>query len=99
MATEGTDRIRVTVKVFGALRDLHGTDARCLGLPGNASLEDLMVQLSEEVAELVAKLRAGLVDGYIHVLVNGRNARFLDSMRTLLHDGDVVAFLPPLGGG
>jgi len=35
----------------------------------------------------------------VNLLVNGRNAKFLDGMETLLSDGDEVSIFPPTGGG
>ncbi len=33
------------------------------------------------------------------ILINGRNSAQLAGMRTVLRDGDVVSFFPPLAGG
>jgi len=89
----------VTVKVFGALRDRFGAGAREISLHPPGTLRGLLSALSVAVPDLVPKLEEGLADGYLNVLVNGRNATFLDNLDTILDAGDTVAFLPPVGGG
>ncbi len=90
---------RVAVKVFGALRDGFGAAAREIGIRENGTLHDLLEALTAICPDVVPKLEQGLRDGFLNVLVNGRNARFLDDLGTHLNPDDTVAFLPPIGGG
>jgi len=90
---------QVTVKVFGALQERFGRHARTVPLRSATTLRDLLAALASTDSDLVAKLKAGLEEGYLNVLINGRNARFLNGDDTRLKPGDVVAFLPPIGGG
>jgi MoaD family protein len=89
----------IVVKVFGALSEPFGATSREMPLPAGGTLGDLLRELSSALPEATAKLEQGLEDGYLNVLINGRNARFLDGRRTPLAAGDTVAFLPPVGGG
>lgn len=90
----------VTVKVFGGLRQrLGGSGSLHVALPAPPTLSGLLTALEKTHADLVADLRTGLSDGYLNILVNGRNVRFLAGFDTELHAGDSVAFLPPVGGG
>ncbi len=41
----------------------------------------------------------GEVMPYINVLKNGGNVRFQRGFETILHDGDHLTILPPVGGG
>ena len=93
------EAIPVIVKVFGALRDGFGATAREVKIPRTGTLHDLLATLSAICPDLVPKLEQGLRDGFLNVLVNGRNARFLDNLDTRLSPDDTVAFLPPVGGG
>ena len=93
------DKIKVTVKAFGGLRantDLFPTQ---IELPAGARLQDLISAIAEIDPQFHAELSRGLSQGYINILVDGRNARFLDGLDTELKDGTSVAFIPPVGGG
>ena len=89
----------VTVKVFGGLRDAFGSSSFEQTIGSATTIADLIESLAAIHPEFGAKLRQGLADGYLNALVNGRNSQFLDRMETVLHPGDSVAFLPPVGGG
>ena len=89
----------VTVKVFGGLRDSADRSSVRVPIRQGATVDDLLSWLDESQPALAGALRRGLTDGYLNVLVNGRNARFLTGGATKLADGDAVAFLPPIGGG
>jgi MoaD family protein len=90
---------RVVVKVFGALRERLGAASREVDVPPGGTIRDLLRVLGSLVPALVPDLERGLSEGYLNVLVDGRNARFLDDLETRLHGGETVAFLPPIGGG
>jgi len=95
----GAPRIQVTVKVFGGLRQDLGAPSIDVDLRPFATLGALLAELRARRPELAEKLEAGLQDGYLNALINGRNIRFLDGSNTQLSEGDTVAFLPPVGGG
>ena len=90
----------LTVKVFGGLRQrLGGSGSVRVPIPSPPTLSGLLADLAKTHADLVADLRSGLDDGYLNILVNGRNVRFLAGFDTEVKAGDSVAFLPPVGGG
>lgn len=96
------ERMTVTVKVFGGLRELAASSAITVSLPLGTTVTDLLVALHRRVPALHEKLETGLADGYINILLNGRNGRnvrFLDGLETRLPAGATIAFLPPIGGG
>ncbi len=41
----------------------------------------------------------GNVKSFLQFLVNGKSAATGEGLKTVLHDGDVLAILPPVGGG
>ncbi len=98
-AVSRSKSLNVTLKLFGGLRQHRKPDAAPRRLPAGSTVGDLWADLEHDDPALVSKLREGIADGYLHVLVNGRNIVFLDGERTRLHDGDTVAVLPPIGGG
>ncbi len=96
---EGSGTIRVTVKVFGGLRELRPSPVEERATREGTTIDTLWRELESEDPPFVEKLRDGIEKGYLHVLLNGRNIVFLDGPNTRLHDGDTVAILPPIGGG
>ena len=92
-------RIGVVVKVFGAHRARFGPEPRRVEIPTGGTLRDVLAELDGIIPTLSAKLQEGLDHGYLQVLVNGRNAEFLDRLDSKLEADDTVAFLPPIGGG
>ena len=91
--------IRITLKVFGGLRQLRECPIEERSIAADSTIEDLWAGLALDASEFVEKLRDGVAQGYLHVLLNGRNIVFLDGSETRLKDGDTVAILPPIGGG
>ncbi len=89
----------VTVKVFGGLRDSADRSSLRVPIRAGTTVDGLLSLLDATQPALAGALRHGLSEGYLNVLVNGRNARFLTGGATVLTDGDAVAFLPPIGGG
>ncbi len=94
-----SETIHVTLKVFGGLRELRPSPVEILSVPVDTTVEELWPILALDAPTFVEKLRDGIVNGYLHVLLNGRNTVFLDGPATRLSNGDTVAILPPIGGG
>lgn len=90
--------ITVMVKAFGGIRDLVGSPLR-FELSAHSRVSDLLNAAYERVPGLRERLEDGLARGYLTILLDGRNVRFLSGMETALPDGATVAFLPPVGGG
>ncbi len=94
-----TNKIEVSVKAFGGLRTYINQFPLRIKLSAGASLHDLLAAVATLTPQLHSKITAGLADGYINILVDGRNVRFLAGLDTELRDGANVAFIPPVGGG
>lgn len=92
-------KIDVIVKAFGGLRAHIDQFPLRVELPAGARLADLLSRLAEDQPALYSELRDGLARGYVNILIDGRNARFLAGLDTELKDGASVAFIPPVGGG
>jgi molybdopterin converting factor subunit 1 len=81
--------MRVTVRLFARLREAAGEAAWTVELPADATVADVwqaVVDLHEALAPF---------GGSISAAVNADFAR----MSAPVHDGDEVAFLPPVSGG
>jgi molybdopterin synthase catalytic subunit len=76
--------VRVTVKLFAALRERAGTGQRALELPDGATAETAwrLLELGPEP------------DGLLYAV----NREYADRDRALV-DGDELAFIPPVSGG
>lgn len=81
--------MRVTVQLFARLRELAGRSEATLELPPGASVADVWRALEVDhpaMAPLGSSVSAAV------------NAEFAP-MTTEVHEGDDVAFLPPVSGG
>ena len=81
--------MRVTVRLFARLRDLAGTGELVREVPDTATVGTVWATLTRDVPSLAQ------YEGSMSVAVNAEYAR----MAAALHDGDEVAFLPPVSGG
>jgi MoaD family protein len=85
-----TDKqIQVKVKFFAAPREALGTDEIALDILAGSTVKDLIDTLRDTYPVLDSYTR------FLSVAVN----RAYVGRQTELHDGDVVACLPPVGGG
>jgi molybdopterin converting factor subunit 1 len=81
--------MRVTVRLFARLRDLAGTGELVREMPDSATVQTVWTALTREMPALAQYGES------MSVAVNAEYAR----MAAALHDGDEVAFLPPVSGG
>ena len=97
--------MKVAVRFFAALRELIGKKVEFLEFSDS---EDITVEkvfkrlnklYKDKFIQYVFDEKTGEVKDYLTLLVNGRNITALNDMKTRLMDGDVLAILPPVGGG
>lgn len=81
--------MRVTVLCFARLRDLTGFRERTWDLPAGATVADAWQALVSAHQDAAAMSRA------LSCAVNSDYA----TMQTPVHEGDEIAFLPPVSGG
>ena len=81
--------VRVKVLFFGMLRDIAGISEDHLEMPEGSRLADLF----ERYAQRFPKL-----GGLASSIVLARNQHFSER-GALIHEGDEIAFLPPVSGG
>ena len=81
--------MRVTVRLFARLRDIAGSAELARDLAPGTTIRSVWRQLADEYPALAPYERS------VSSAVNADYAR----MDTPLHDGDEVAFLPPVSGG
>jgi len=83
------EQIQVKVKFFAAPREALDQNELQVEIPKATTVEELLDLLKERYPVLRSYVR------FLSVAVN----RAYVGMGTELHDGDVVACLPPVGGG
>jgi molybdopterin converting factor subunit 1 len=81
--------VRVTVRLFARLREIVGASEVSREVPEGATLGVVWDRLAVEFPALEPYRRS------ISGAVNAEYAR----MQARVHDGDEVAFLPPVSGG
>ena len=79
----------VTIRLFARLRELAGQSELPRELPDGATVGQAWGALAREFPQVAPYERS------LSAAVNADYARF----STTLHDGDEVAFLPPVSGG
>ena len=97
--------VKVSVRFFTSLREITGKREEILEFSRGegATVEDALKRLGElhgkSFAEYVYDPKSGEVRGFLQFLVNGRNVTSNKGLKTKLSNGDVLAIIPPVGGG
>lgn len=95
--------MKVTIKFFTTLREMTGRSEEVVGLPENATMEDLLRKLSEKYGrkfeEYVFEKGGSETSQNLQFLIDGQSTATMDGKKTRLPPGCVVAIIPPVGGG
>ncbi len=89
------------IKVYATLRDIVG--GKSIHLDGFTELT--VAEMLQAILVQYPGLRSefyksnGDMHSAVHVLINGRDARFLQGDDTVITANDVVRIFPPVGGG
>ena len=62
-------------------------------------LEALKQRYGQPFVEYVYDRKSGAMKSFLQLLVNGKSSSTLSGLQTKLADGDILAILPPIGGG
>jgi len=97
--------LRVSVRFFTILREVTRKKEEVLEFPEEedvtitAVLEKLSERYGRKFSEYVYQKKTREVKGFLQFLVNGRSMVSFKGLETVLVDGDVLAIIPPVGGG
>jgi molybdopterin synthase sulfur carrier subunit len=94
--------MKVEVRFFTSLREITGKKAEEIQLQSVITVEEMLNLLSEKHGEKFREYvygKEGKVQNFLSFLVNGRNINVLQGFGTELKPGDIIAIIPPVGGG
>ena len=94
--------MKVEVRFFTSLREITGYKVNKILLQNSITIEELLILLSEKHGKNFRQYiynKKGEVQGFLSFLVNGKNINIMEGFDTKLKEDDVVAILPPVGGG
>ena len=97
--------MQVSVRFFTSLREIIGKKEETLEFPEDETLTiDMFLETLKQChgrrfVEYVYDRKTGAMKGFLQLLVNGKSVSTLSGLQTELADGDVLAILPPVGGG
>ena len=94
--------MNVEVKFFASLREITGKKMDEIQLQNTITVDELLTLLSEKYGKNFREYiynKKGDVQGFLSFLVNGKNINIIQGFDTKLQENDVVAILPPVGGG
>lgn len=97
--------MKISVRFFTSLRDITSRKEERLEFPDNESvtidkvLDRLAQRYGKDFIEYVYDKQTSKVRDFLQFLVNGRSILAFGGFKTELSDGDVLAIIPPVGGG
>jgi molybdopterin synthase sulfur carrier subunit len=97
--------LKVSVRFFTSLRELTGKKEETLEFSDDKTVmvDNVLKILSQRhgkcFVEYVYDAKTSEVRGFLQFLINGQSASTIEGLQTELKDGDVLAILPPVGGG
>lgn len=94
--------MEVEVKFYAMLREATGKKREVVELPEKSSVGDLMDLLVGQYGGDFGRYiydEEKRVRDYLSFMLNGINVNSLKGFDTVLSHGDILAILPPVGGG
>ena len=98
-------KVHVSVRFFTSLREIVNKRQETLSFPEDEKvtvdtvLKALAKRYGRAFVDYVYDGKTGQAKGFLQFLVNGASTSTLDGLDTALKDADVLAILPPVGGG
>ena len=95
--------MKVAVRLFTTLRELAGMGEETLEFSAKSVtvrkvLEALVKQHGKAFRDYLYYDKCRVRE-YLQLLVNGKSVNLMEDLETLVKEGDVVAVVPPVGGG
>ena len=89
------------VKLYATMRMKVGQSSVEVATPPGATVRHILTELIARYPILKEAIwdKSGGLTGSVHVLVNGRDVRYLNGPDTPIQPDDAVDIFPPVGGG
>ena len=90
------------MKFFASLAEILGERDISINLEAKSNIEDLFKKLARKYPQTFQSTifdSNGSIKPSYRILVNEQNIEIQNSSKILLKDKDVIAFIPPIGGG
>lgn len=89
------------IKVYATLRDIVGGPSIHLNGDSELTVEEMVQKMFAQYPALRSEFYKsdGEMHSAIHILINGRDMRFINGWETVVTEHDVVRIFPPVGGG
>jgi sulfur-carrier protein len=97
--------LQVKVRLFTTLREIAKTKEETLTFQDkekvtvDIALKALAKKFGADFSGYLFDVKSGQPKGFLQFLVNGASTSTLKGLETELGEGDVLAILPPVGGG
>ncbi len=97
--------MQVSVRFFTVLREVTGKKEETLQFPEGEKvtvgtvLKSLTQRHGKGFKEYVFDAETDNVKSFLQFFVNGKSASTLNGLQTELQNGDILAIVPPVGGG
>ncbi len=94
--------MKITMQYFTIIRDITKQKEEVVEMPAGTSVLKILEHLNEKYGNPFKRivLSGSKFPGLkLLFLINGQNTETLDSLRTILKNGDVLSIVPPLSGG
>lgn len=100
---KGEPKSEITVKFFTVLSEILGKKEDIVELAYDSTIEDLLKKLSQKhgnkFIDYIYDEKTKRPRTYLQFLVDSFSIGTLKGLKTKLKDGNVVAIIPPVGGG
>ncbi|MCW4009726.1 MAG: MoaD family protein [Candidatus Bathyarchaeota archaeon] len=97
--------MQVSVRFFTVLREITGKReetaqfAEAEKVTVGSVLKALSNRYGKQFSDYIYNSNGDEVKGFLQFFVNGQSASGLNGLETEVHNGDVLAIVPPVGGG
>jgi len=94
--------IKIKILFLSLLADIISEEEITLSINEASTIKDALNILSRKLGKVLKETiftSSETLNNYIILGLNGRDIRSLDNLKTLLHNGDEISFLPAIAGG